>query len=116
MHPPQNVIATKERSMRRPTLSVLGILTASLAAAGPAPAKEPPAPTFSKDIAPIIFQNCVSCHRPGQAAPFALQTCHDVKKRGELIAHVTELRIMPPWKAARGDVAFRGERRLSDDE
>jgi hypothetical protein len=72
--------------------------------------------TFSKDIAPIVFQKCASCHRPGEAAPFVLQQYADVKKRGELIAHVIEQRIMPPWKAAKGDVEFRGDRRMSDEE
>jgi mono/diheme cytochrome c family protein len=31
-----------------------------------------PAPTFNKDIAPLIFQNCADCHRPGEVAPFSL--------------------------------------------
>ena len=42
--------------------------------------------TFTKDIAPIVFNNCTSCHRPGQAAPFAFLNYEDVKKRGALIA------------------------------
>ncbi len=72
--------------------------------------------TFSKDIAPIVFEKCTSCHRPGEAAPFALQTYTDVKKRGELIPHVVNERLMPPWKAGEGAAAFRGDRRLSDDQ
>jgi hypothetical protein len=72
--------------------------------------------TFTKDIAPLIFQKCTSCHRPGEAAPFALQTYDDVKKRGDLIASVVSERQMPPWKAARSDAAFRYERRLEDDQ
>jgi hypothetical protein len=72
--------------------------------------------TFTKDIAPLIFEKCTSCHRPGEAAPFALQTYSDVKKRGELIESVISERLMPPWKAARGDAAFRYERRLEDDQ
>ncbi len=72
--------------------------------------------TFSKDIAPLIFQKCTSCHRPGEAAPFALQTYADVKKRSELIESVVIERQMPPWKADRGDALFRYERRLEDDQ
>jgi hypothetical protein len=72
--------------------------------------------TFTKDIAPIIFEKCTSCHRPGEAAPFALQNYDDVKKRVDLIEYVVEQRIMPPWKAAAGDVEFRGDRRLSDPQ
>src|SRR5258706_11729204 len=70
--------------------------------------------TFSKDVAPILFENCASCHRPGQAAPFSLLTFADAKKRGNLIADVTGTRLMPPWKADKGDVAFRNERHLTD--
>jgi hypothetical protein len=73
-------------------------------------------PAFSKDIAPIIFQNCTSCHRPGEAAPFPLQSYSDVAKRGDLIAEVLSTHQMPPWKAAAGSVAFRYERRLKDNE
>ena len=39
-------------------------------------------PTFSHDIAPIVYSNCVSCHRPGEVAPFSLFSYDDVKKRG----------------------------------
>jgi hypothetical protein len=38
-------------------------------------------PTFTEHIAPIVFNNCTSCHRPGEAAPFALMSYADVKKR-----------------------------------
>jgi thiol-disulfide isomerase/thioredoxin len=31
-------------------------------------------PTFNKDIAPILYQNCTTCHRPGEVAPFSLLT------------------------------------------
>ena len=73
-------------------------------------------PTFSKDVAPILFQKCTSCHRPGEAAPFVLQSYSDAKKRGEFIAQVVAERLMPPWKAAHGDVDFRGDRRLNDEQ
>ena len=38
--------------------------------------------TFSRDIAPIIFENCSGCHRPGEAGPFSLLTYEDIAKRG----------------------------------
>src|SRR5579871_462149 len=72
--------------------------------------------TFSETIAPIIYQNCVTCHRPGEAAPFALISYEDVKKRGALIASVTKSRYMPPWHAAHGYGEFAEERRLSDEQ
>src|SRR5215813_14861782 len=72
--------------------------------------------TFSEIIAPIVYANCVTCHRPGEAAPFSLITYDDVKKRGPLIATVTKSRYMPPWHAAHGFGDFADERRLSDAE
>src|ERR1700722_18122008 len=59
-------------------------------------------PTFDKDVAPIVFQNCAVCHRPGEVAPFPLLTYHDVSKRGKQIARVIGDGIMPPWKAEAG--------------
>jgi len=73
-------------------------------------------PTFTEDIAPIIYNNCTECHRAGQAAPFTLQTYNDVKKRSRLIAKVTQDRYMPPWHPVEGHGKFIDERRLTDDE
>lgn len=72
--------------------------------------------TFSKDVAPIIFNQCGTCHRPGQAAPFSLLTYADAQKRAKQIAEVTANRYMPPWMPAPGYVEFVGERRLSVDQ
>src|SRR6185369_17932568 len=80
----------------------------------PAAATVPSRITFSETIAPIVYANCVTCHRPGEAAPFSLITYADVKKRGALIATVTKSRYMPPWHAAHGFGDFADERRLSD--
>jgi len=70
--------------------------------------------TFAETIAPIVYANCVTCHRPGEAAPFPLISYEDVAKRGTLIAKVTESRYMPPWHAEPGFGEFVGERRLTD--
>ncbi|HLH43371.1 MAG TPA: cytochrome c [Bryobacteraceae bacterium] len=88
------------------------LIAMGLAVAGAVSAAEKV--TFTETIAPIIYDNCVTCHRPGEAAPFALITYDDVKKRGSLIASVTRSRYMPPWHAAHGYGDFQGERRLSD--
>jgi len=70
--------------------------------------------TFSKDIAPIIFENCSTCHRPGDAAPFSLLNFADVQKRARQIAEVTHRRLMPPWLPAPGYNEFVGQRSLSE--
>jgi tetratricopeptide (TPR) repeat protein len=72
--------------------------------------------TFNRDIAPILFGNCVVCHRPGESAPFSLLEYAQAKKRAGLITALTASRFMPPWLPARGEIAFVGERGLDDDE
>ena len=60
----------------------VGILLLAL----PIAAGAAPAPTFNKDIAPILYANCATCHRPGEVAPFPLLTYQDASKRASLIA------------------------------
>jgi mono/diheme cytochrome c family protein len=76
----------------------------------------PAAPTYTHDIAPIINDNCVSCHRSGEVAPFTLGTYTDVKKRADQIVDVTHDRYMPPWKPEPGYGNFVGSRRLPDEQ
>lgn len=71
------------------------------------------APTFNRDIAPIVLHNCAPCHRPAGPAPFDLLSYADVSARAEQIAFVTEARYMPPWKPKHGYGSFTGERGLS---
>ncbi len=72
--------------------------------------------TFNKHIAPIIYRNCASCHRPGEAAPFPLLSYLDVVKKGKTIGKVTASHAMPPWKAEPASYAYRDERRLKEEE
>jgi len=72
--------------------------------------------TFNHDIAPILYRNCAPCHRPGEAAPFALLSYQDAAKKSRTIAKVTESHVMPPWKAEPASYPYRDERRLTDDE
>lgn len=71
-------------------------------------------PTFNRDIAPIVFQNCAPCHRPGQAAPFTLLSYADAKKHARQVADVTGRRFMPPWLADDTGLKFLGDRRLAE--
>jgi len=70
--------------------------------------------TFTKDIAPILYAHCASCHQPDGPAPFSLLTYTDSRRRAAQIAKVTASRYMPPWKPEPGD--FVGERRLTDSQ
>ena len=71
---------------------------------------------FVEDVAPIIFENCSSCHHKGGAAPFAMVKYHDVAKRAKMIAHVTSSGYMPPWPADTDYSHFIGEKTLSEKE
>jgi hypothetical protein len=71
------------------------------------------APVFTRDIAPILYQHCASCHHDGEVAPFPLIAYEDARKRARLIADVTRARLMPPWKPVAGYNHFAGERRLT---
>jgi len=70
-------------------------------------------PTWSGEIAPIIFQNCTPCHRPGESGSFNLLSYHDAVKKSRLIRFVTQTGYMPPWPADAGYTHFVGERVLS---
>ncbi|HEX4380108.1 MAG TPA: hypothetical protein VH022_08755, partial [Candidatus Acidoferrum sp.] len=79
-----------------------------------AAAKEVAAPTYTRDIAPILFRSCAPCHRPGEAAPFSLLSYADAKSHARLIEEMTARRIMPPWLPAADDPKFADDLRLSD--
>ena len=85
--------------------------------------------TFNKDIAPILFENCASCHRPIDStpqakadpicvagAPFPLLDYASVRPRADAIARATRTRAMPPWLPEAGHGDFANARRLSDEQ
>ena len=72
--------------------------------------------TFSKDIAPIIFERCASCHRPGEIGPFSLLSYSDVRQHLTQIADATKRRVMPPWKPTAPSNEFVGDRTLSPEQ
>jgi hypothetical protein len=90
---------------------------ARLLAGGPAaPGADAAAPTWARDVAPILMNHCVECHRPGEVAPFPLLAYRDAAKRARFIAKTVKARIMPPWTPDGPRGAFVDERRLDDGE
>ena len=74
-------------------------------------------PTFTKDVAPIIFENCITCHRPNHIAPMTLGTYEEVRPWARSIKDVVVARVMPPWGAdPQNSLKFRNERYLDQDE
>lgn len=80
------------------------------------PATPPARVTFSEHVAPILFTNCASCHRPGESAPFSLTSYAEARPWGRQIATVTRTRQMPPWKASIADYPLANSRRLTDEQ
>jgi len=74
--------------------------------------------TFARDVAPILFENCVECHRPGSFAPMSLMTYEEAVRYARVIRYRVENRQMPPWHVDTtvGIQAFANDVSLSDDE
>jgi peroxiredoxin len=71
--------------------------------------------TYYRDVAPILQNNCQSCHRPGEVGPFSLTTYKQAVNWASDIKDYTKSRQMPPWKITEG-VAFHNERKLTEKE
>jgi len=95
--------------------TLLAILTASLVSADLCFAQAA-RPTFTEDIAPLVYANCTNCHRPGEAGPFPLISYRDVRKRASNLLAVIEDGLMPPWHPEAGFGHFQNELRLTDKE
>ncbi|MGH9238491.1 MAG: c-type cytochrome [Vicinamibacterales bacterium] len=81
-----------------------------------APATNTSAPTFTRDVAPIMFAKCASCHRPGEVAPMPLLSYTDARPWASAIKQRVSTRVMPPWHADPAHGTFRNDLRLSDRE
>src|SRR6186713_2358850 len=71
-------------------------------------------PTFAKDVAPILYKNCTTCHRPGEIAPMSLLTYEDARPYARAIRDEVGEGHMPPWHADAPHGTFENERSLSD--
>jgi Flp pilus assembly protein TadD len=122
-------------------LSAVGLVGALLSSCQGAPASEPASPTpaarpvtFNRDVAPILFERCATCHRPIEAvaatakagtaadplcvagAPFSLLEYESARRHAQRIAAATKARAMPPWLPETGHGEFANERRLTDGQ
>lgn len=90
-------------------------LAAALSAAAPE-RSAPSVPTFTRDVAPILYKNCTTCHRPGEIAPMSLLTYEDARPRAQAIRDEVGEGHMPPWHADAPAGTFENERGLTDAE
>ena len=127
-----------ESSWRLFALAAIAFLAAAACSrtADPADTTAARAATFHRDIAPILFDNCASCHRPiddaaprpaatsGSAedplcvggAPFSVLDYASARRHSRAIASAVQRRAMPPWLPEPGHGAFANERRLREDQ
>jgi hypothetical protein len=73
-------------------------------------------PTFTRDVAPILYKNCVGCHRAGEIAPMSLITYAEVRPWARGIRQAVTQGVMPPWHADAADGTFENERKLTAAE
>jgi hypothetical protein len=74
------------------------------------------APTFHKDVLPILQKNCQSCHRPGEAGPMSFLTYKDTRPWAKAIREAVLMGKMPPWFADPAHGSFQNDRRLSKSD
>ena len=111
--PPQSQWRRAARVRR--SFRVGAALAAWLVSNGTAAAQQ--TPTFSRDVAPILYTHCATCHRPGEIGGFSLLSFTDARPRAAAIARTTNRREMPPWKPdAIEGAALLGARRLEQRE
>lgn len=89
------------------------ILVAGVGAQSPPP---PQGPTFSKDVAPILYKNCTTCHRAGEIAPMSLMTYEEARPYAKSISAKVAAGHMPPWHADPAFGHFKNDRHLTDAE
>ncbi|MCH2465721.1 MAG: hypothetical protein MK237_07445 [Gemmatimonadetes bacterium] len=111
---------TRHISGHRQLVYSLGAVTTAFAIlmalqVHPAPAQEV---TFAKDVAPILYESCVECHRPNSFAPMSLLTYENARRYASRIRSRVESRSMPPWHVDRtvGIQAYENDYSLTDGE
>lgn len=72
--------------------------------------------TFSRDVAPIFYKNCATCHRPGEIAPMSLMSFKDARPWAKSIREKVVDGTMPPWHADPKHGSFSNDRRLTKKE
>src|SRR5687768_13025071 len=78
-------------------LSLMGLASVQTGAQSPGAASS--APTYSRDVAPVLYRHCTNCHRPGEIGPMSLLTYKDARPWAKAIAARVSAGSMPPWHA-----------------
>ncbi len=94
----------------------IAVLLAALFASAALFAAPKTSVTFTKDVAPILYQNCATCHRPGEVAPMSLLTYKEVRPWVKSIREKVASRAMPPWQADARFGHFLNDRTLAQKD
>ena len=110
--------SARARAGRTRLMQVIGII--GMALVGVAFARQPrllgardSEPTFARDVAPILYANCTTCHHPGGLGPFSLLDYDSTVKNVSEMREAVSKGAMPPWHADGPHGVFRNDRRLS---
>ncbi len=98
------------------SVAFLALVSFAASALAGAAKDSSPTVTFNKQIAPILYQRCVECHRAGEVAPMPLLTYKDARPWAKAIKEKVTTRVMPPWLADPKYGHFSNDRRMSDKE
>jgi len=106
-------VSTAALSVGMAGLALLGgsPLTSKVAAQGAAAP-----PTFNADVAPILYEKCATCHRPGAGGPMSLTSYAEVRPWARSIKARITKREMPPWSADPRFGHFSNDISLSDTQ
>src|SRR5580765_5008464 len=96
-------------------IGVMGLAVCLLASA-PQKTGVPSAPTFYKEVLPILQDHCQSCHRVGEVAPMPLATYEQTRPWAGPMAHAVEMKMMPPWFADPRYGHFANDSSLTDQQ
>ena len=73
-------------------------------------------PTWSDDVACIVYSHCTSCHNPNGSGPFSLLTYADAVNHASSIQYKVKSKEMPPWPVNNAYRKFAHDRSLTDQE
>src|SRR5262249_53296996 len=104
------------RWVRRTLAAVLAGTLALPSCRARSRAGEPHDPTYNRDVAPLLWERCAPCHRPGQLAPFGLLDYAGARDHAAQIVKAIRDRAMPPWLPEGERGVFANDRRLSQQQ
>ena len=102
------------RTLRHTPLGLMACASVGVALLTSGIGAQGAAPTFAKDVAPILYRNCTSCHRPGGLGPMSLISYEDARSVASDMRDAVGSGFMPPWHADSPHGTFVNDRRLSD--